>query len=90
MEPLKPLAARVWRRNQDIYNEYHMTDQIISDLKAILKTNSKDGSNLQLIWLRLLVWTLKSLQPQSVGIVLGITFLLVTVKVPTFHQLLLL
>ena len=40
---------------------------------VILKANSKDGSNLQLAWLRLLVWTLESLEPQSVGAVLGVT-----------------
>ena len=39
LEPLKPLVTRVWRRNQDIYNEDHVTGQVISDLKAILKTN---------------------------------------------------
>ena len=53
----------------------------------ILKTNSKDGSNLQLIWLRLLVWTHNILEPQSVGVVLGITSLVLTVRVTTVDQL---
>ena len=42
--------------------------------------NSKDDSNLQLIWLCLLVWTLKSEEPQSVVVALGITSLVLTVS----------
>ena len=33
LEPLKPLVTKLQKRNQDIYHTYHMTDQVISDLK---------------------------------------------------------
>ena len=33
LEPLKPLVTKLQKINQDIYHTYHMTDQVISDLK---------------------------------------------------------
>ena len=34
LEPLKPLIAKLQKRNQDIYYAYHMIDQVVSHLKA--------------------------------------------------------
>ena len=33
LEPLKPLVAKLQKRNQDIYEGYHMIDQVINDLR---------------------------------------------------------
>ena len=38
LEPLKPLVTKLQKRNQDIYQAYHMIDQVLNDLKKT-KTN---------------------------------------------------
>ena len=35
LEPLKPLVTKLQKRNQDIYQAYHMIDQVLSDLKDV-------------------------------------------------------
>lgn len=68
-----------------------MTDQVITDLKD----TKRDIENEFKGWFKFandmaasVVWTLKSLESQSVGAVLGIASLVLTVKVTTVDQLL--
>ena len=43
LEPLKPLATKLQKRNRDIYLAYHMIDQLLSDLKDV-KNNIEEFS----------------------------------------------
>ena len=37
LEPLKPLVSKLQKRNQDIFDAYHMIDTVIADLEAAKK-----------------------------------------------------
>ena len=91
LEPLKPLVTKLRKRNWDIYHAYHMAHQVISDLKD----TKRDIENEFKAWFKFATdvaasvdVNLKSLKRQSVGIVSGIMFLVLTVRVTTVDQLL--
>ena len=91
LKSLKLLVTKLQKRNHDIYKAYLMTDQVITDLKD----TKRDIENEFKGWFKFandmaasVVWTLKSLESQSVGAVLGIASLVLTVKVTTVDQLL--